>query len=235
MFHYWKLKFFIATLLFDLFFYVDMIRYHPYRLVRKNIADTSLKYILAKMGHAVPFPTTRQLLKFALNSVSTEGCYLEFGVFKGGSIRYISKQITPNIIHGFDSFEGLPEVWQGAVSIADNFNARGKLPKVPKNVILHKGWFSETLPIFLKKNDQKVAFIHIDCDLYSSTKEVLSLLHDIIVPGTIISFDEYFNVPNWEQNEFKAFQEYVIEHGVTYEYIAYSALQVTIKILTINN
>ena len=29
------------------------------------------------------------------------------------------------------------------------------------------------------------------------------------MPGTIILFDEYFNYPNWEQHEFKAFQEFV--------------------------
>ena len=50
------------------------------------------------------------------------------------------------------------------------------------------------------------SFLHIDSDLYSSARTVLFLLHEQIVSGTIIEFDEYFNYPNWKQHEYKAFQ-----------------------------
>ena len=61
-----------------------------------------------------------------------------------------------------------------------------------------------------------VAFIHVDCDLYSSTKTIFSLLSDRIVPGTIILFDEYFNYPNWQQHEYKALQEFVDTKNIKY-------------------
>ena len=70
---------------------------------------------------------------------------------------------------------------------------------------LHKGWFEETLPVWLAANEGPVSFIPIDCDLYSSTRTILTLLAERIVPGTIGLFDEYFNYPNWEKHEYKRF------------------------------
>ena len=39
--------------------------------------------------------------------------YLEFGVHQGKSIAYWSRILKSDraVLHGFDSFEGLPEVW----------------------------------------------------------------------------------------------------------------------------
>jgi len=37
-------------------------------------------------------------------------------------------------------------------------------------------------------------------------------------------FDEYFNYPNWRRHEFKALQEFKAEFGLTYRYIAFTAL-----------
>ncbi len=56
---------------------------------------------------------------------------------------------------------------------------------------LINGWFSETLPIWAAIQDRSLSFIHIDCDLYESTKDVLFNLNSLIVPGTLILFDEY--------------------------------------------
>jgi predicted O-methyltransferase YrrM len=101
---------------------------------------------------------------------------------------------------------------------------------VPGNVRLHPGWFDATLPEWLKNNPGPIAFIHVDCDLYSSTRTILALLADRIVPGTIILFDEYFNYPNWEEHEYKAFQEFVTERKVGYRYIGYARQQVAVQI-----
>jgi hypothetical protein len=50
------------------------------------------------------------------------------------------------------------------------------------------------------------------------------------VPGTIILFDEYFNYPNWEKHEFKAFQELVAERRMKYTYLGYARQQVVVRI-----
>ena len=144
---------------------------------------------------------------------------LEFGVFRGGDITFLAKTVSKKsganksgatksdqsgVIHGFDSFEGLPEQWDtpglttasGAIAYpAGAFNLDGIPPPVPTTVTLHKGWFSATLPAFLSTHPQPIAFVHADADLYSSTLAFLRPLcaHGRIVVGTVINFDEYWN------------------------------------------
>lgn len=51
-----------------------------------------------------------------------------------------------------------------------------------------KGWFDETLPKFAAEVEGPAAFLHVDCDLYSSTRTVFEALGDRVVPGTVIVF-----------------------------------------------
>ena len=95
-------------------------------------------------------------------------------------------------------------------------------PRVPANVTLVPGWFDDTLPDFAKAHDEPVAFAHLDCDLYSSTRTVLRGLGRRIRPGSILVFDEYFNYPNWQRHEYRAFQEFVAEFGLAYRYLGFS-------------
>ena len=92
---------------------------------------------------------------------------LEFGVFSGRSINHLAATVgDEHLVHGFDSFEGLPEFWRDGYA-AGAF-AVGELPIVARNVRLVKGWFDQTLQPFLDENSGLVALVHIDCDLYSS-------------------------------------------------------------------
>ncbi|MDE6893244.1 MAG: class I SAM-dependent methyltransferase [Lachnospiraceae bacterium] len=149
-----------------------------------------------------------------------EGLYLEFGVYKGSSINYIADRIGGRIIYGFDSFEGLPEGWLPGYQ-KGKFNENGELPAVKENVRLVKGWFDETLPDFIKAHkSEQCSFIHIDCDLYSSTKCVLSLLRDNIGRGTIICFDELAGQIGWQDDEYRALMEFSEEAGLRFKYLA---------------
>ena len=76
-----------------------------------------------------------------------------------------------------------------------------------QNVVLHKGWFDETVPDFAETHKEAIAFMHVDSDIYSSAKTIFTHLGDRIVPGTVIQFDEYFNYPGWKNHEYKGFQE----------------------------
>jgi hypothetical protein len=141
------------------------------------------------------------LLK-ALQSVKISGLYCEFGVYQGYTLNYIQSNTTQTI-HGFDSFKGLPEFW------IDGFDKKAfELPQTPQfseNVQIHEGYYEDSLPTFLATHKEAFAFLHIDCDLYSSTKTIFDLCKERIVPGTVISFDEYFNYPGWQNGEYKAF------------------------------
>ncbi len=144
---------------------------------------------------------------------------MEFGVFKGDSLDFIATYNPTRTVYGFDSFMGLPERW--TCDPAGMFSTNGPLPEVKPNVRLVEGWFEDTVPRFTEEHKENCSFVHIDCDLYSSTKTVLDGLWDRIVPGTVIVFDEYFNYPGWQQHEFRAFQEFTDAYGVEYEYIGY--------------
>jgi hypothetical protein len=187
-------------------------------LQRRALVDTT-NYVSERMAPVVPFDNHLDLLSFGLKQVAdTAGLCLEFGVFSGGSINHIAGQVGKTV-YGFDSFEGLPERWR--LLDAGHFKVP-KMPAVRKNVSLVKGWFDKTLPGFLKEHPEDVSFMHVDCDLYSSTRTIFSNLAPRIKAGTIIVFDEYFNYPGWRDGEFKAFQEFVAAHHVQYEYSGYN-------------
>lgn len=178
----------------------------------------SAEYVLANFPHISGTIDRYYMLKYCVQRAKLKGLYLEFGVYNGDSVNLIADTVA-DTVHGFDSFEGLPENWEACK--AGQFSRGGRLPEVRGNVQLHAGWFDQTLPKFVEEHAGPVAFLHVDSDLYSSAKTVLTSLKKQIVPGTVIVFDEYLNYPNWQNHEFRAFQEFVEEFGIRYEYIAY--------------
>ena len=185
----------------------------------------------------------QKYLTHCISNVTIDGLWLEFGVYRGRSINFISS-LTNNKVYGFDSFEGLHEHWdnqnprgvysldgsipEGAID-GDNGENPGMYDSSPtkktkpwnSNVVLVKGYFEQTLPEFTKKHNQPVAFMNIDSDLYSSCKTVLEELKSQIVDGTIICFDEICDYDNFREHEIKAFAEFLLETGYSYDVIAY--------------
>lgn len=208
----------------------DIGRIHPTRERSLRALRRTVDYIERSMPDALGLDSQRDLIEHSLDAVTIEGHYLEFGVFTGGTIRFMARRLRNRTLHGFDSFEGLPEAWAGFNLGRNAFDRRGRLPRVPANVKLYPGWFDQTLPQWLDANPGPVAFVHIDCDIYTSTKTIFTQLADRIVPGTIVLFDEYFNFPNWEAHEFKAFQEFITERQMTYQYLAFARQQVAVRI-----
>jgi hypothetical protein len=148
------------------------------------------------------------------------GMILEFGVATGRTLNHIARLLPNKFVHGFDSFEGLPENWTSRMP--KGFFRRDNLPRVNHNCRLHVGWFNETLPRWKSVfGDNPIQLLHIDSDLYSSAVTILSELEANIVPGTVIVFDEYINYPGWQQDEFRAWQEFVAKNAIDYEYIGY--------------
>lgn len=185
--------------------------------VRLHAKREAVAYVVANMQSAMMLRDRFALLRFALDRAPADGLVLEFGVEKGLSINCLAAA-TPRIVHGFDSFAGLPEDWSGTAAPRGTFDRSGRPPKIRSNVRLHVGWFDATLPQFLAETPEPVALLHVDCDIYSSTRTIFTLLAPRIVPGTVIVFDEYFNYPGWREHEFKAFQEF----GRPYRYLGYA-------------
>jgi O-methyltransferase len=103
--------------------------------------------------------------------------FLEFGVHEGYSIRYFMQAFRnpDSRFFGFDSFEGLPEVW-GRKKVG-TFSTDGRMPDIDDaRVTWVKGWFQETMPDFRLPDGFGAVLVHLDADLYSSTLFVLSQL-----------------------------------------------------------
>jgi hypothetical protein len=152
-------------------------------------------------------------LTHAFSQITTEGIILEFGVYKGQTINHIAT-LTDELIHGFDSFKSLPEPWVRGGNFRVEFKQRFKVDKIPEvasNVRLYEGWFKDTIPPWKKDWKDNIKFLHIDSDIYSSCKTILTELNTQIIPGTIIVFDEMFGYPNYKDHEWKACDEWLEE------------------------
>ena len=155
------------------------------------------------------------ILDKSIPHADDKGYWLEFGVHEGETIVHTAGNklgVSDFKIHGFDSFEGLPEDW-----IENNpkghFNLDSNIPKHLlnlNNINIVKGWFDESLPKFIKNNNiNKVSFLNIDSDLYSSANTVLTLLTPYFKGHCVIYFDEFCNYPGGENGEYKAFSEFL--------------------------
>jgi predicted O-methyltransferase YrrM len=185
-------------------------------------ATDAARYMATHMASAEDRVERESLLDFALSRCSVAGHVLEFGVYKGASLRRIAARAGQEV-HGFDSFEGLPDDWT-YFQKRGRFGLKGEVPTFDqKNVVIHRGWFEQTLPPFLAEHDGPVRFLHVDCDIYASAAYVLDAVAARLVPGTVIVFDEYLNYPGWEQHEFRAFQEYKARRAVSCRYIGFAS------------
>jgi hypothetical protein len=170
--------------------------------------------------------------------VKLDGLWLEFGVYEGKTISTIANCNPTKTIHGFDSFDGLPERWdaknpKGAYTLqgtipsriyrGDNVIHGEKYQDWNNNIVLVKGLFDDTLPKFISEHPEIVAFMHIDSDLYSSAKTILSEFKNQIVPGTVICFDDWCGYPSNadRDHEIKAFAEFLLETDLGFRSLSY--------------
>jgi len=134
--------------------------------------------------------------------------YLEFGVFRGESVKWWVRNCThaDSRFYGFDTFEGLPEDW----GMYKKGEMTAHIPVIDDSrVQFVQGLFQSSLPGFLETTNLrngKRKVIHLDADLFSSTLYALTSLAPYLKKGDILLFDE-FNVPNHEFFAFKVFSE----------------------------
>jgi Macrocin-O-methyltransferase (TylF) len=225
----------IVRRVFDsVYFGMETDSFNIDKMARLSAAVSSANYASVYMLGAEKFRNNFELIDYACERLKVPGLKLEFGVWSGSTINRLAQHFSDNIF-GFDSFEGLPEDWRPGFE-KGRF-ATTNLPTVRNNVKLVIGWFDKTLPNFIEQNSERVALLHIDCDLYSSTKTVFDCLGDKIDKGTILIFDEYFNYPGWESGEHKAFQEYITSKQIKYKYIGYvpNKQQVAVEIESVGD
>ena len=154
---------------------------------------------------------------------------LEFGVADGYS--FTKKLFATEylgladrvVVHGFDTFAGLPEV-DGAADealvtgeewIPGNYLGRyedlkGYCERRYDNFRLHKGLFEHTLTneFLYSLHEHPPILIWIDCDYYESTRRIFERLAPHIPTGCVIYFDDiHFNFSSRFTGEMRAVAE----------------------------
>jgi predicted O-methyltransferase YrrM len=155
-------------------------------------------------------------LRHAVAAATVHGMALEFGVATGTTLRIVAEHYALGPVFGFDSFEGLPEPWR--LGFAAGTFAQQEVPQV-EGAELVVGLFDDTLPAFLDAHPGPIGFLHLDADLYDSTRTVLEQAGPRLVPGSVVLFDEYFNYPGWQEHEHRAWTEHVQRTGLRWEYL----------------
>ncbi len=179
--------------------------------VAKSIVDNFLtdSHIAESSDRQKFFFNAFKILSF--NGI--DGDYFEFGSRGGRSLglayHEAKKFKSKTHFYAFDSFEGLPEstsekdyhpVWVKGTqkSSIETFHQHCRKRKIPaERYTAVKGFYNESLvggeADALPSN---IAFVYIDCDMYSSTMDVLKFLEPRLKNGMIIAFDDYFCISN---------------------------------------
>lgn len=137
-----------------------------------------------------------------------KGDIAEVGVYKGGSAKIISKAKGKKTLHLFDTFDGLPDPTKND----DERHYKGRFAtqveevknylKNEKNVFFYVGFFPKTAAPIEKK---KFSFVHLDVDLYKSTKDCLQFFYPRMNKGGVILSHDYIGTPGVR----KAFHEFL--------------------------
>lgn len=110
--------------------------------------------LMLQLNLSYNFKTRPQIWHKALSLIDDNDICLEFGVYNGHSINYMSSVNPNNMFFGFDSFEGLPEKWNEKHPIG-HFKTNFLKLKFNQNVQIKLGLFSETIPDFLLEIKKK--------------------------------------------------------------------------------
>ena len=99
--------------------------------------------------------------------------------------------------------------------------ATGTFPKLKGGEFI-LGIFDDTLPAFFSEPRSVASVINFDADLYSSTLCALNCAKSVIDKYTILIFDEFIMNKHWEEDEYKALNEFCLQNSYTYEVLAIS-------------
>ena len=139
------------------------------------------------------------LYTLALQALELDGDIWECGVYKGGTASMFAEMIrnspqNDSMLHLFDTFSGMPET-----NLEKDIHRKGdfmdtSLPGVKECVgdgpfvVYHQGLIPET---FKGQEDSKIAFAHVDVDIYQSVKNCCEFIMPRLVQGGIVVFDDY--------------------------------------------
>jgi Macrocin-O-methyltransferase (TylF) len=129
----------------------------------------------------------------ALAEASPPGCFVEVGVYKGGTAWHLARVAREQgrALHLFDTFTGIPhrDVEDNEHHIGDFGDTSFETVKAAiPDAIFHIGTFPESMP---KAWLSAIAFVHVDCDQYRGINAAIQLFWSDMRDGSIMLFDDY--------------------------------------------
>lgn len=177
--------------------------------------------LTAQRAYEIYQPAFTRIVEYVVNS-RVEGDVLEFGTFNGYTARTLAELMHAYKHQGhlrlYDSWEGFPAMEGGDAECPEvvqhqTWNKGDCQPIFPDNDIIIQQILSFILPQrvqcvkgFYDKTftgeGMKASLVHIDCDLYESTKYVLEklLANDVLAEGAVVMFDDWNN--NFGSNKY---------------------------------
>ena len=206
---------------------------HVARVALGTAEASPIRQLMEQDGR---WPTFRNAVDY-VNFEGIPGVIAECGVFSGVSLALLAQaqqwhdhEVRRTIV-GFDSFDGLPpssdehQRWTRG-SFAVNPWPHPVIPpgaRVTPDKIrelfrvcglqapdLEVGMFAKTLSASVPSKYDRIALLHVDCDLYESTVDVFAGAHAAFQDGTIVLFDDWFLYKgNPHRGEARAFTEFL--------------------------
>jgi hypothetical protein len=139
-----------------------------------------------------------QLISLVRATAKLGGSMAEFGVARGGSARLIANADPSRRLHLFDTFAGLPipqerdvawrfgkfQAGQFACSLDDVRSYLGG----NLNLAFYPGLFPASAA---GCEDLRFSFVHVDVDLYESSRAALEFFWPRMLPGGVLLFHDY--------------------------------------------
>lgn len=138
------------------------------------------------------------LYRLSRHALHVPGNFWECGVYKGGTaslfVAILREQGSVKKLHLFDTFEGMPQT-----DAEKDLHKKGdfsdtSLAAVQAHVdggeiaTFHPGFIPDT---FARLDSERIAFAHIDVDIYQSVMDCLVYIYPRLSPGGVIVFDDY--------------------------------------------
>lgn len=163
---------------------------------RAPVAERIREIITGFPTQTVGVDEAYQIHNAVVATCDVPGALAEVGVFRGGTARVICEAKGERTLHLFDTFEGLPEPG----TMDDQFREGEyacSLPAVQRflagctGVQFHQGLFPATGQAV---QDERFAFVHLDVDLYESTRDALRFFYPRMSPGGMLISHDYVGV-----------------------------------------
>lgn len=187
--------------------------------------------------YSEPFNRTAEYITLC----DVAGDVVEFGTYTGFTAMMLAQRMiaTGKRLHLYDSWEGFPEM-EGVDSLCKEVRDRKWnkgdlcLPNgfsdalfstidavIPGMVSMVKGFYTHSTPV-----PKEISLLHIDCDLYNSTRIALDISAPSLSDGAVIMFDDFNNnLANNDFGERRAFMESIAtscEPWFTYGWSGYA-------------